>query len=259
MVQIYRQGRNAGVCGNIRLDAQPGDVLLLDLSQPLQTRTDDFDNLTLVIPRPLLCRYVKAPERFHGRVLPAQSALGRLLIGHLHALWAMAPEAALAEANAMAEGVAGLAAAYFGQSIPPEDVPEIQAALGMAIRQFIGRNFASPKLVPDFLIARFQISRAQLYRLFKPFGGVNRYIQDHRLAWCLTALTQPANRSRRISEIAASAGFTDEAHFSRAFRQAYGISPSAARQGAVVGRVLDLAADGPVDRRYEDWVRQLGG
>lgn len=116
MVQIYRKGRNAGFCGHTRLDAKPGDVLILDLNQSLQTRTEDFDNLTLVIPRPLLCRYVKSPERFHGRVLPRESPLGRLLNEHLHALWSATPNATPVEANAMAEGFAGLVGAYFGQT-----------------------------------------------------------------------------------------------------------------------------------------------
>ncbi|MFM8331569.1 MAG: helix-turn-helix domain-containing protein [Candidatus Methylumidiphilus sp.] len=257
LVQIYQRGRTAGVCGNMQMDAKPGDVLILDLSQSLKTQADDFDNLTLVVPRQVLCRYVQAPERFHGRVLPKASPLGRLLSEHLFTLWAVTPKAAQAEANAMAEGAAGLAAAYFSQAAPAEDSAEIQAATRQAIRQFIARHFADPRLEPDFLAARFHISRAQLYRLFKPYGGVTRHIQEQRLAWCLAELSKPANRQRRIFDIAARAGFTDEAHFSRAFRQAYGISPKEARQGVATSLVLTVG--GEVDRSYEDWLRKLGG
>lgn len=127
------------------------------------------------------------------------------------------------------------------------------------IRQFIARHFANPRLGSDLLMAHFQISRAQLYRLFKPYGGVARYIQDQRLAWCLGELTHPANRQMRSFAIATRAGFTDESHFSRAFRQTYGVSPREVRLGAALGTVLILPAEGVVDRRYEDWLRQLGG
>jgi AraC-like DNA-binding protein len=191
--------------------------------------------------------------------LPKESLLGRLLNEHLHALWSAMPSASPLEANAMAEGLAGLVGACFGQASPQEDSPEIQAATLQTLRQFIARYFANPGLGADLLVAQFLISRAQLYRLFKPYGGVARYIQDLRLAWCLGELTHPANRQKRNFEIATRAGFTDESHFSRAFRQAYGVSPREARQGAALGTPLNLPTEGVVDRRYEDWLRQLGG
>ena len=97
LIQIFRQGRNAGRSGNRQFDCRPGDALLLDLAQPVETRTGDQDSLTLVVPRRLFERHVKSPETLHGRVLPKQSPLGRLLEEHLHALWRIAPKASAAQ------------------------------------------------------------------------------------------------------------------------------------------------------------------
>ncbi|MGZ8242893.1 AraC-like ligand-binding domain-containing protein [Methylomagnum sp.] len=258
LVQVFRQGRNAGRFGKSHLDARPGDVMLMDLAQPLETRTGDQDSLTLVVPRRLFEQRHKSPERLHGRVLPKESPLGRLLGEHLRTLWRAAPTASAAEANIMAEGVAGLAVTYFGQLAPPGEAPDIDAALLLTMRQYIASHLADRQLGPEGLVARFQISRAQAYRLFQPFGGVGRYIQAQRLAWCRAELAKPANRNRRVIDIAQTAGFASESHFSRAFREAFGISPSEWRDGLRPDAPLAPEVTGLVDRRYEGWLRNLG-
>lgn len=258
LVQVTCRGSTAGQCGRTRLDARPGDVFIIDLDQPLATRTDAFDNLTLVVPRQLLRHYLPSPEKLHGRLLRRESPLARLLSEHLHALWNAAPASTPQEAQAMAEGVAALVASYFSQTFPPEDSPPIQAATASAIRQYIASHLTDAQLTPDRLAARFQVSRSQVYRMFEPFGGVARYVRDQRLKWCLAELSKPASRYSRIVDIAMAAGFTDEAHFCRLFRQAFGASPGEIRGGIAAGPRPAPGRDGPVDRSYEDWVRLLG-
>lgn len=257
LVQIYRSGRNIGDCGGRPLHARPGDVFILDLSQPLATHTDDFDNLTLIVPRTLFCRYMSNPERLHGRLLPRESPLAKLLSEHLHSLWNSRLQTTVEEAQAISEGVAALVMAYFGPLAVPENLPEVQAATAAAIRQYIAHHFSDPRLSPEFLAAHFQVSRAQIYRLFNPFGGVASYIRQQRLKWCLAELSKPANCHRRIIDIALAAGFNDESHFSRLFRQTFGVSPGEVRHGLAT---TPLASEmrGTVDRSYEDWVKHLG-
>lgn len=257
LVQLYRRGRNIGFCGGKPINARPGDVFLLDLGQSLETRVDDFDNLTLVVPRALLCRHLPNPERLHGRLLPRESALAKLLGEHLSSLWKNALQTTVEDAQAISEGVTALVAAYFGQLTVPENLPEVQAATAAAIRQYIARHFADPNLTPDSLATRFHVSRAQVYRLFSPFGGVAHYVRQQRLKWCFSELSQPCNRHRRIIDIALAAGFNDEAHFSRLFRQAFGVSPSEVRQGLTNAALSSDEARDLIDRSYEDWVKRL--
>lgn len=256
LVQVYRRGGTAGAFGKNHGSARPGDVLLLDLEQSLDTRADDFENLTLVIPRQMLAQHLRCPERLHGRVLPRESVPARLLNAHLDLLWQTCAHAAPDEADALGRGVAGMVSAYFAQLPLPEGAPEIEVATGLAIRQYIARHFADPRLTPEILARRFRISRAQLYRLFKPFGGVAGYIRERRLAWSLAELSRPA-RPQRIVDVALAAGFGSEAHFSRVFRQAFGLSPREAREEA--GRAAPPAGrphEG-FDPRIQEWLRQL--
>src|SRR5262245_42527666 len=94
------------------------------------------------------------------------------------------------------------------------------------IKGHIAQSLDSPELHPDALCRLFHISHTQLYRLFEPLGGVAAYIQEQRLARAWRELSNPAGSHRRIYDIAFDLGFSSEAHFSRSFRRAFGMSPS---------------------------------
>ena len=66
-----------------------------------------------------------------------------------------------------------------------------------------------------------------LYKLFehRP-SGVAAWIRERRLERCRRDLLDPALRTQPVSTIAARWGLTDPAHFSRAFRAAYGVPPA---------------------------------
>ncbi|MBI3198897.1 MAG: helix-turn-helix domain-containing protein, partial [Rhodospirillales bacterium] len=98
------------------------------------------------------------------------------------------------------------------------------------------------------------------YRLFEPRGGVAAYIQQQRILRARAELSDPAHAHRRIFEIAFDGGFSSEAHFSRVFRRAFGLSPSEARARAqdlpaILGRTASNDAT-PGDG-YEEWIRGL--
>jgi AraC-like DNA-binding protein len=107
--------------------------------------------------------------------------------------------------------------------------PELQESLSNRIRQHIARNLHKGPLSSDDICVTFHISRASLYRLFGPFGGVSAYVQNQRLSRVFTALMNPLQNHRKISEIAYEWGFGSEAHFSRAFRKTFGMTPRETR------------------------------
>jgi AraC-like DNA-binding protein len=136
----------------------------------------------------------------------------------------------------------------------------IEAVTLERIRRHIAASLGSPGLHPEALCGQFRISRSQLYRLFEPLGGVAAYIQEQRLGRAFAELSEATHGHRRIYDIAFDLGFSSEAHFSRIFRRAFGLSPSEVRAHA---RDV-LSADGSTMRDgatassgYEDWVRRL--
>jgi AraC-like DNA-binding protein len=79
------------------------------------------------------------------------------------------------------------------------------------------------------------MSRAGLYRLFEPQGGVARYIQMCRLQQLRARLDDRAFDNRSLAELAPKLGFSGESHAGRLFKQAFGVSPGAYRTASIRG------------------------
>lgn len=96
----------------------------------------------------------------------------------------------------------------------------------------IEQCLSDPLLSPARVADRMGVSVRQLYRLFEDSGeSVCRYIQRARLQQAATELRAVLTEARSITDIAFACGFNDAAHFSRAFRKQYGLSPREYRGG----------------------------
>ncbi|WP_433152417.1 helix-turn-helix domain-containing protein [Actinomadura nitritigenes] len=122
----------------------------------------------------------------------------------------------------------GLTARSRGRGPGPEE-----AAAVRAIKEWIEAHLRDPDLTPAAIAAAHHVSVRQLYRVFEPSGTtVARYVRDLRLERCRRELSDPSLAGLRIGAIASRWGLPDAAGFSRAFRAAYGLSPSAYRERA---------------------------
>ena len=75
------------------------------------------------------------------------------------------------------------------------------------------------------------ISERYLQKLFEGTGSnFTHYLRERRLQRSWADLSNPAEAHHSISEIAYRYGFNDSAHFSRAFRDRFGLSPREFRQ-----------------------------
>ncbi|MFD0592018.1 helix-turn-helix transcriptional regulator [Catellatospora coxensis] len=80
------------------------------------------------------------------------------------------------------------------------------------------------------MAATHNISVRHLYAVLSRSGiSLGDWIRTRRLAECRRELAGPNGRLRTIAAIGRSWGFTDATHFSKVFKQAYGISPRAWR------------------------------
>ncbi|MGC5013917.1 helix-turn-helix domain-containing protein [Streptosporangium sp. DT93] len=94
------------------------------------------------------------------------------------------------------------------------------------IHVFVERHLDDPRLSPAMIARAHNISDRSLYRLFQDESvTVSQLIHRRRLERCRDDLADPGNRDRPIHAIAARWGFGAAAHFTRAFRAAYGLSP----------------------------------
>ncbi|MGC2775674.1 MAG: helix-turn-helix domain-containing protein [Bradyrhizobium sp.] len=259
ILQLYVRGSYEGVAGGrpIRVDA--GDICVLDLAQTLETRATAFENFTLVVPRPMFDARLLRIEDLHGLVLPAEGALAPLLARHFGALFDYAPRMSFDECQAVIEGTVSLVAACLRGELESRDADRnvtADASL-LRVRQYIEAQLSSAELSADAVALHFGLSRASLYRLFAPIGGIADYIRSRRLHRAFFELASAGSRQVRIGEVARRWQLGTDAHFARLFKTAYGITPRAAREAALFGaRQVSPGGNGaasPLSR----WMREI--
>jgi transcriptional regulator GlxA family with amidase domain len=105
------------------------------------------------------------------------------------------------------------------------------------------QHLADPLTVED-IARKVNISTRQFERLFRFSTGMSptAFYRVLRLRYGLWLLR---NSARSITDIAVECGFADCAHFSRQFREGFGVSPSALRRGGGEPDGLTLPSDSP--------------
>ncbi|MDO0913114.1 helix-turn-helix domain-containing protein [Streptomyces sp. DT2A-34] len=102
------------------------------------------------------------------------------------------------------------------------------------IQLYILDHLDDRRLTPDQVAAAHHISTRYLHRLFQGQElTVAAWIKAQRLERCRRDLADPALRHLPVHTIGARWGFAQPADFSRAFRAAYGVTPTGLRAGAL--------------------------
>lgn len=108
------------------------------------------------------------------------------------------------------------------------------------IKLSVDDQLGDPNLTPAKIAAAHGISRRYLSKLFANQGvSLSRYIWERRLDQCRRVLDDPCTMGMSITEIAFSWGFNSASHFSRAFKDRFGVSPKEARDLARTRRRID--------------------
>jgi AraC-like DNA-binding protein len=217
-----------------------GDLTLYDTSRPYCCEfTPDVavsQVFLLRFPRSLLPLPPKDLRSLSAVRLPSARGIGALssqfmlqLARHLHEF---SPSDASRLATLTLDVLtAALATALDAQHAVPPDTR--RRALMARIHTFIRENLSDAHLTPDTIAAAHHISLRYLHKLFQEDGHtVAGWVRRLRLEQCQRDLANSSLATWPINAIAARWGFTSAAHFSQAFRNAYGHSPRQFRQQA---------------------------
>jgi AraC-like DNA-binding protein len=97
-------------------------------------------------------------------------------------------------------------------------------------KNYIEEHLADVDLTPGRVAVAQNMSIRTLHRLFEADDlTVRGWIRQRRLENCSLDLTDPALTHVPVSSVASRWGLWDAAHFSRIFKECYGLSPSAYR------------------------------
>lgn len=211
----------------------PGEVMLYDTSRPWQGwaagGADTVKGVMVQFPRALLPLPANKVDQLTAVRLPGREGMGAVLSGYLTQLVAGAATYTAADGARLATCTLDLLTAFLAHHLDAAAsmLPQTHhRALLMQIHAFIQQHLGDPDLSPGTIAAAHHISVRSLHRLFQDQDTtVAGWIRACRLERCRRDLADPLLRSRPVRAIAARWGLADPAHFSRAFRAAYGLSP----------------------------------
>lgn len=109
------------------------------------------------------------------------------------------------------------------------------------VRRYAREHLSDPALCAEMIARGVGLSTSYVFELFanEP-TTLMRWVRQERLARCQRELAAPQLRHRSIGQLAYAWGFGDLTHFSRAFRDQYGVSPRSYRQ-SIIGSLKTVA------------------
>lgn len=210
-----------------------GDMAVYDTSRPYSLISDSAVRLSLIM-FPLALLRIPAAIIQHATAvrLTGEEGVGAVIRPYLASLTSRADEVDARAASRLAHNAIDMVSTLLETNLavlPTASDPR-HRALVQRVVGYIDENLASPELRPSRIAADHFISLRHLHEIFSEYGtSVSTVIRVRRLERCYDDLTDSRLAHRPVSVIGASHGFPDAAHFSRLFRQHFGVSPSGVR------------------------------
>jgi AraC-like DNA-binding protein len=224
-----------------------GDFTLCDSARPYQLAFNrPVSILTLRVAKNVLQRYVGCPENLVNVPVHGSSGPGSVAARVIREIWQSSDQVLQAGiaprfANVVLELIAS---AYVGVGRAKVDRACLNSALRFRVVDFIDQFLSDPDLSPAGVAQALKISSRHVHRLFAQHGStVTRYILQRRLEKCRAALANPLLGNLSLTHICSEYGFRSLPHFSRLFREGYGMAPRDYRRFAAT---VDLS---PWDKR----------
>ncbi|MEM1112192.1 MAG: AraC family transcriptional regulator [Pseudomonadota bacterium] len=238
----------------------PDHIYLRDWAYPFESLVEDMHIRSIAIPRRLLS--ASSMFNLHNPIMSwsRSEAPGRLLWELWSLLFEELERVDIATAESLSEGFLSFLDALI---TPGEHAIATHKPTLDTMEQFLQQQLRGDIGV-GALSDRFGVSRATVFRLFKPHGGVDRYIDRQRLDRCLAELKSADPSRTTVGYIAAGWGYLDPADFRRRFRRLFGVSPStvlgsdfAITEGQP-NEALKKPAAPALHLTYKRWLRNVG-
>jgi len=212
---------------NVLLES--GDIALLDPMLPYIGRFSSGSKLlVLKVPRRSLEARIGNTRQIVARSIKPLNAESRLTSSFLAMLPLSAGNMSATAEEAVSNQTLDLIAISLSKSLENHE-PRVSSARAIAslnVRASVEMRLADPaldaKTVADAAGLSVRYANAVLA---DEDTSIMRLVQAKRLARCRSALADPLQAHRTVSEIAYGWGFSDMTHFGRRFKKAYGVLP----------------------------------
>jgi AraC-like DNA-binding protein len=230
-IAFLHAGRSDGDYQQISSHADTTSILFADEAQESRRRYSRFEALRLLIPRSRIPAELRGAN-VHGLTVPITRGGAGLLASHVQTLARTIDQLTKSEAQAAIDAAMLLVPGALNASQPFFERldPSFDDSLMSIIKTYIENHVCGTAVSPAAISQRFGLSRSSLYRLFECEGGVARYIMNKKLDLGRHLLSNGNGDTVLVRSVAERTGFKSEAHFSRAFKQRFHMTPREARQ-----------------------------
>ncbi len=214
------------------VELHAGDFAVYDGARPHRLDfTEAWSELILSIPRPALNRLVPGMPGLTAQALVPGPGMGEVLRGFLGTVAATLPRLDTAETATLSVHALNLIGSTLALDRRHDEAePSARDAALLRAKLLVDALLGDPHLDAHRIAARLGLSVRYLNRLFNAEQtSLMRYVWARRLERCHADLLRADAGAHRVLDIAMRWGFSDMSHFSRAFKERYGVSPRECR------------------------------
>lgn len=233
-IQLVLSGREHFRIDNKTAVLGPGDVLIWSTTRPMSFEVvERLQKISVMMPLSRLKSWLPASWHSLESTLPSGSEPANLLATFINSISPSFFSGTLQHGEALTEAMIGMLISALSIDHTPVNSSSLRDAQLLRVKTYIDAHLDDPDLSPNTIAAANGISVRYLHCLFEPEGTtVLQYVIRERLVRCHRELSNPVMARRTITDIAFAWGFQSSTHFSRRFKEAYGVSPHEFRHEA---------------------------
>lgn len=232
------------------LSVDPGEIVLFDMAKPQRTRLDHCHYLTFAVAPDMIGAIDRDTSTLHGTVLSGENAF---ILSDLMSSLVRHPVR-------NEKSSAGRVTQIFRQALAlvldtderagPRDANEALER----VKLLVNAHIADRELSPEWIAKKANLSRTRLYDLFKPAGGISRYVQKARAAKLRHLLSLSDMARFSVGTLCLQVGFASESHAIRTFSEFFGMSPGHYRRQL---SAIHSDNDSKSSADFDGWIRAL--
>jgi AraC-like DNA-binding protein len=231
LLMIQRKGTCDIRQGSAQITLVPGDIGFLDTSRPYEVIFPRrFAQSIVKLPTPLFAELFPKGRDIAGTALPGGDALAAIARYNLLLLERLAssiePRFLPTVANRAIDHLALAARTHFDGSMR-DTRGDAYAFHFERASLYIAEHLGDTKLSVERIAEAIGLSSGHLQEIFRDNSGhtIADYVRQQRLAMCRRDLADASLGHDSITSIAFRWGFSESSSFSRAFRNAFQITP----------------------------------